>query len=70
MSVTANVVNEEAPNGIWDSENPRMHVGTQRFNVTDEHLGFLARCGVNAMAVNDITFHRDIGWDVEELAAK
>lgn len=63
-------VHDEAPNGKWDSRNPNMHVGTQRFEVTDEHLGFLARCGVNAMAINDVTFRRDIGWDVEELATK
>jgi mannonate dehydratase len=47
-----------------------MHVGTQRFTTSDEHLAFLARHGVNSMAVNDITFHRDRGWDVEELARK
>ena len=61
---------DQVANATWDPDSPRMHVGTQRFEVTDEHLGFLARCGVNAMAVNDITFHRDIGWDVDELAAK
>ena len=61
---------ESTADAVWDPEAPRMHVGTQRFAVTDEHLGFLARCGVNAMAANDITFHRDIGWDVDELAAK
>ena len=61
---------DQTAGAVWDPEKPKMHVGTQRFEVTDEHLGFLARCGVGAMAVNDITFHRDIGWEVEELAAK
>ena len=54
----------------WDSQNPGLHVGTQRFDTTDEHLEFLARHGVNGMAANDITFHPDRGWDVEELAQK
>jgi mannonate dehydratase len=63
-------VPDQTAGAVWDPEKPKMHVGTQRFEVTDEHLGFLARCGVGAMAVNDITFHRDIGWEVEELAAK
>ena len=54
----------------WDPQNPQMHVGTQRFTTSDEHLGFLERFGVNSMAVNDITFSRDYGWDAEELAAK
>ncbi|SVD75114.1 uncharacterized protein METZ01_LOCUS427968, partial [marine metagenome] len=39
-----------------------------RFNVTDEHLGFLQRCGVNAMAANQMSYDRDIGWDVDEPA--
>lgn len=60
----------EHAGAVWDSERPNMHIGTQRFEVNDEHLGFLARCGVNNMAVNDVTFHRDIGWDAEELAQK
>ena len=60
----------EHAGAIWDSDQPRMHVGTQRFEVNDEHLAFLARHGVNALAINDITFHRDIGWDVEQLASK
>ena len=37
----------------WNSENPRMHIGTQRFSTSDEHLEFLARCGVTNMAIND-----------------
>lgn len=60
----------ETAGAVWDPDTPRMHVGTQRFEVNDEHLSFLARQGVNAMAINEITFHRDIGWNVEELAAK
>jgi mannonate dehydratase len=60
-------VHEEAPNGTWDSTNPHMHVGTQRFSVTDEHLGFLQRCGVNAMAANRMTYDAEIGWNVDEL---
>jgi len=55
---------------LWDPQNPRMHVGTQRFTTSDEHLEFLARHGVNSMSVSDITFHRDRGWDAEEIAAK
>ena len=55
---------------LWDPQNPRLHVGTQRFTTSDRHLEFLARYGVNSMAANDITFHRDRGWDVEELAQK
>ena len=37
------------PHGLWNTERPRMHVGTQRFDTTDEHLSFLARHGVNSM---------------------
>ena len=55
---------------MWDPERPRMHVGTQRFTTSDEHLAFLARHGVEGMSVGDLTFHRDRGWDVEELARK
>jgi mannonate dehydratase len=55
---------------LWDPQRPRMHVGTQRFTTSDEHLEFLARHGVNSMSVSDIAFHRDRGWDAEELALK
>ena len=55
---------------VWNAQNPGMHVGTQRFDTIDEHLEFLARHGVNGMAANDITFHRDRGWDAEEMAEK
>ena len=54
----------------WDPKHPQMHVGTQRFGVTDEYLELLARLGVNSMAASDIAFDRERGWDVEELAAK
>ena len=57
------------PLNLWDLKNPNMHIGTQRFNVTDEHLGFLARCGVNAMAANQMSYDKEVGWDVDELAA-
>ena len=63
MSAIAESASEET----WDSTNPHMHIGTQRFNVTDEHLGFLQRCGVAAMAANEMSYDREIGWDVDEL---
>ena len=47
-----------------------MHVGTQQFNTSDEDLEFLARHGVASKNENFITFHRDCGWDVKELAQK
>ena len=55
---------------VWDAEKPRLHVGTQRFTTSDEHLEFLARHGVNHMAISDLRFRRDLGWEVEELAQK
>ncbi len=70
MAMASNDNGRSDPHGLWNTGNPRMHVGTQRFDTTDEHLSFLARHGVNSMAANDITFHRDRGWDAEELAAK
>lgn len=47
-----------------------MHVGTQQFSTADEDLEYLARHGVFNKNENNITFHREYGWDVEELAAK
>ena len=47
-----------------------MHVGTQQFTTTDEDLEYLARHGVFNKNENFITFHREYGWDVEELVAK
>jgi len=47
-----------------------MHVGTQQFNTSDEDMEYLARHGVANKNENFITFHRDYGWDVEELVEK
>ena len=47
-----------------------MHVGTQQFTTTDEDLEYLARHGVFNKNENFITFHREYGWDVEELVSK
>ena len=47
-----------------------MHVGTQQFNTSDEDLEYLARHGVFNKNENFIAFHREYGWDVEELVAK
>ncbi|MBI2190680.1 MAG: mannonate dehydratase [Planctomycetes bacterium] len=47
-----------------------MHVGTQQFSTSDEDLEYLARYGVFNKNENHITFHRDFGWDVKELAQK
>ncbi len=55
------------PLALWDKQNPRMHLGTQRFTVSDEHLEFLIRHGVTNMAMNTMPLDREIGWDAEEL---
>ena len=47
-----------------------MHVGTQQFSTAVEDLEYLARHGVFNKNENNITFHREYGWDVDELAAK
>jgi mannonate dehydratase len=47
-----------------------MHVGTQHFTTTDEDLEYLERYGVKNKNENFITFHRDYGWDVEEIVEK
>lgn len=47
-----------------------MHVGTQQFNTSDEDMEYLARHGVANKNENFITFHREYGWDVEELVEK
>ena len=44
-----------------------MHVGTQQFTTSDHDLEYLARHGVTAKNENNFTFHRNYGWDVEEL---
>lgn len=47
-----------------------MHVGTQQFSTSDEHLEYLVRYGVINKNENNITFYRDYGWDVKELIEK
>ena len=47
-----------------------MHVGTQQITTSDHDLEFLARHGVTAKNENNITFHREYGWDVKELIEK
>ncbi|MFH1567894.1 MAG: mannonate dehydratase [Gemmatimonadota bacterium] len=47
-----------------------MHVGTQQFTTTELDLEFLARHGVTAKNENFVTFHREYGWDVDELVQK
>ena len=67
------MVAETHAGAVWDAENPRMHIGTQRFSTSDEHLEFLVRCGVTNMAINDareITPDPSSGWTVEELGTK
>ena len=70
MAAESSEVDRADPHSLWNVDNPRMHVGTQRFDTTDEHLAFLGRLGVNSMAANDITFDRERGWDADELAEK
>jgi len=57
------------PHSLWDTEQPGLHLGTQRFTTSDEDLEFLARHGVTSMAINRLPFDREIGWDLEDLAA-
>jgi mannonate dehydratase len=61
---------QAAREAVWNPSSPRMHVGTQRFTTSDEHLEFLARHGVKSMSVSDLSFDRERGWDVEELIRK
>ena len=58
------------PHGLWKPHAAQMHIGTQRFTNSDEDLGFLNRQGVANMAINQMPIDRDIGWDVEWLAAQ
>jgi hypothetical protein len=44
-----------------------MHVRTQQYTTSDHDLEYLARHGVTAKNENNFTFHREYGWDVEEL---
>ena len=47
-----------------------MHAGTQQFSTSEHDLEYLARHGVTAKNENNITFHREYGWDVKELIEK
>ena len=58
------------PELLWQPDEPRMHLGTQRFTTSDEDLEFLARYGVQNMALNSMPIDREIGWDVEWLAGQ
>jgi mannonate dehydratase len=59
------------PSTNGDSDTlPLMHLGTQQFTTTDEDLEFLVRHGCLAKNENFITFHREYGWDVDELVEK
>ncbi len=49
------------PRSLWNAKEPGLHLGTQRFLTTDEHLEFLARHGVRNMALNTMPLDRDIG---------
>jgi mannonate dehydratase len=53
------------PHSLWDTGEPQLHLGTQRFLTTDEDLEFLARHGVTNMALNRMPCDREIGWDAE-----
>jgi mannonate dehydratase len=58
------------PLSLWNTQSPRLHLGTQRFTTSDEDLEFLARHGVTSMAVNRMPVHRDIGWDAQLLGSQ
>ncbi|MBT4098054.1 MAG: hypothetical protein HOM68_06835 [Gemmatimonadetes bacterium] len=58
------------PLSLWDTQSPRLHLGTQRFTTSDEDLEFLARHGVTSMAVNRMPVDRDIGWDAQLLGSE
>jgi len=55
------------PSTNGESNTPLMHVGTQQFSTSDEDLEYLARHSCHAKNENFITFHREYGWDVDEL---
>ena len=59
-----------APESLWYLDAPRMHIGTQRFTTSDEDLEFLARHGVQNMALNTMPLDREIGWDADWLAGQ
>ena len=58
------------PSANGDKNTPLMHVGTQQFNTSEEDLEYLARHSCHAKNENFITFHREYGWDVDELVTK
>lgn len=70
MTTTTDVSSEETVGAVWDLQNPGMHIGTQRFTTSDEDLEFLARHGVQNMALNTMPINREIGWDVEWLTGQ
>ena len=59
-----------SPHSLWNTDTPGLHLGTQRFLTTDEHLEFLARHGVHNMALNTMPVDRECGWDVDWLGAQ
>ena len=67
MTTTTATPAQEVAGATWDANNPAMHLGTQRFTTSDEDLAFLARNGVQNMALNTMPVDRQIGWDVEWL---
>ncbi len=60
MAVVNDVIGENLDT-LWDPENPHMHLGTQRFANSDEHLDFLARHGISNMALNTMPVDRQGG---------
>ena len=69
MTTTTDNPVQEVAGAIWDAHNPAMHLGTQRFTTSEEDLAFLARNGVQNMALNTMPIDRQIGWDVEWLGS-
>ena len=61
---------EALDRGVATNGKALMHVGTQQFDTSDRDLQYLARHGVAHKNENHITFHRDYGWDVDELSQK
>ncbi|HIG15869.1 MAG TPA: D-mannonate dehydratase [Candidatus Handelsmanbacteria bacterium] len=58
------------PHSLWNTDSPRLHLGTQRFMTTDDDLEFLNRHGVENMALNRMPLDREFGWDVDWLGAQ
>lgn len=65
MTAATSTSSAPAPESPWNTDSPGLHLGTQRFLTTDEDLEFLARHGVENMALNRMPLDRDIGWDVD-----